>query len=163
LRSLNIFMDLRGIIRVGERLNHADIPYQQKHRILLSKSHRLTNLIIEDYHNEHKHPGATTLQLIIQQQYWIISSRQVIKSRLRHCVSCYRVRPRNTPPLMDDLPKFRLQQVKSFVIFGGNYAGPIQLKSPKNRRNVQVQAYICLFVCMTTKALHIELASDLSS
>ncbi|XP_026816274.1 uncharacterized protein LOC113555881 [Rhopalosiphum maidis] len=163
LRALNPFLDDHGIIRVGGRLIHADIPYEQKHPILLPRSHRLTDLIIDDYHQHHKHPGATTLQTIIQQQYWIVASRQIIRSRLRTCISCYRLRPRGLQPLIGNLPKFRLQQVKPFLVTGVDYAGPISLRTSTTRRTVSCQAYICLFVCMTTKALHLELASDLST
>ncbi|XP_060868578.1 uncharacterized protein LOC132943558 [Metopolophium dirhodum] len=163
LRKLSPFRDDHGIIRVGGRLNHAPIPYAQKHPILLPRSHRLTNLLIDDFHKEHKHPGATTLQTIIAQQYWIISGRQVIRSRLRLCIACYKTRPRNPQPFMGDMPKYRLQQIKPFMTTGVDYAGPIILKSSTTRRTVPSQAYICLFVCMTTKALHLEVASDLSS
>lgn len=163
LRRLSPFQDDNGIIRVGGRLRHATIPYAQKHPILLPRSHRLTNLLIDDFHKQHKHPGATTLQTIISQQYWIISGRQVIRSRLRLCIACYKTRPRNPQPFMGDIPKCRLQQIKPFMTTGVDYAGPISLKSSKTRRTVPGQAYICLFVCMTTKALHLEVASDLSS
>lgn len=163
LRGLNIFFDEHGICRVGGRLDNANIPYDQKHPILLPRSHRFTDLLIDDFHRNLKHPGATTLLGIIQQQYWIVSGRQVIRSRLRHCISCYRTRPREVQPQMGNLPKFRLQQVKPFMITGVDYAGPITLKSSPTRRTVPTQAYICLFICMTTKALHLELASDLST
>ncbi|XP_060880949.1 uncharacterized protein LOC132952628 [Metopolophium dirhodum] len=64
---------------------------------------------------------------------------------------------------MGNLPKFRLQQIKPFVVTGVDYAGPITLKTSTTRRAIPCQAYLCLFVCMTTKALHLELASDLST
>ncbi|XP_060869910.1 uncharacterized protein LOC132944529 [Metopolophium dirhodum] len=64
---------------------------------------------------------------------------------------------------MGNLPKFRLQQVKPFTAVGVDYAGPILLKPSTTRITVPCQAYICLFVCMSTKALHLELASDLST
>ncbi|XP_025202896.1 uncharacterized protein LOC112599977 [Melanaphis sacchari] len=163
LRGLNPFIDNHGTIRVGGRLTYADLPYEQKHPILLPKTHRLTDLLIDNVHHQHKHPGAKTLQCIIQQQYWIIASRQVIKSRLRHCIACYRIRPRGVQPVMGNLPKFRLQQVKPFTAVGVDYAGPIVLKSSPTRRTDSCHAYICLFVCMATKALHLELASDLST
>lgn len=163
LRNLSPFFDEHGLIRVGGRLKHAEIPYEQKHPILLPRSHRLTDLLIDDFHTQNKHPGATTLQTIISQQYWIIGSRQVIRSRLRLCIACYKTRPRNSQPFMGDIPKCRLQQVKPFMITGVDYAGPIMLRSSTTRRNVPSQAYICLFVCMTTKALHLEVVSDLSS
>jgi len=163
LRGLNPFVDNRGILRVGGRLVHADLPYEQKHPSLLPRTHRFTHLLIDDTHRQHKHPGATTLQSIIQQQYWIVASRQVIKSRLRHCIACYRTRPRGVQPVMGNLPKFRLQQIKPFTAVGVDYAGPIMLKPSTTRSTVPCQAYICLFVCMATKALHLELASDLST
>ncbi|XP_026819454.1 uncharacterized protein LOC113558146 [Rhopalosiphum maidis] len=64
---------------------------------------------------------------------------------------------------MGNLPKFRLQQVKPFLVTGVDYAGPISLRTSTTRRTVSCQAYIYLFVCMTKKALHLELASDLST
>jgi len=163
LPKLSPFQDEHGIIRVGGRLRFATIPYAQKHPILLPRSHRLTNLLIDDFHKQNKHPGATTLQTIISHQYWIISGRQVIRSRLRLCIACYKTRPRNPQPFMGDISKCRLQQVKPFMTTGVDYVDPISLKSSKTRRTVPSQAYICLFVCMTTKASHLEVASDLSS
>lgn len=59
---------------------------------------------------------------------------------------------------MGHLPKFRLQQVKPFINTGVDYAVPIVLKSRNTRRTVPIHAYIYLFVCMTTKALHLEIA-----
>lgn len=163
LRNLNIFLDDKGLLRVGGRLVHSDIPYDQKHPILLPRTHRFTELLIDDFHKTHNHPGATTLHSIIQQQYWIISGRQTVKSRIKNCISCYRVRPRHVQPPMGDLPPVRLQHIKSFIASGVDYAGPISLKSSSTRRQSISQAYICLFVCMSTKALHLELASDLST
>jgi len=165
LRGLNPFIDNHGILRVGGHLVHADLPYQQKHPSLLPRTHPFTHLLIDDTHRQHKHPGATTLQSIIQQHYWIVASRQVIKSRLRHCIACYRIRPRGVQPVMGNLPKFRqiLQQIKPFTAVGVDYAGLIMLKPSTTCKTVPCQAYICLFVCMATKALHLELASDLST
>jgi len=110
--------------------------------------------VIEEFHQNLKHPGSSTLQSIIQQQYWIVSSRQVIRSQLRHCIVWFRIRPRGVQTLMGNLPKCRLQQVKPFIVTGVDYAGPFTLKSSTTRQTVQTHAYICLFVCMATKALH---------
>jgi len=64
---------------------------------------------------------------------------------------------------MASLPSYRVQQVKPFSITGVDYAGPITLKEARGRRLIPKTAYICLFVCTTTKALHLELSSDLST
>ncbi|XP_022162394.1 uncharacterized protein LOC111028156 [Myzus persicae] len=64
---------------------------------------------------------------------------------------------------MGNLPVCRLQQIMPFHATGVDYAGPIPLKE-RRTRNAQVShAYICLFVCMSTKALHLEVASTLST
>lgn len=64
---------------------------------------------------------------------------------------------------MSSLPKYRVQQVKPFEISGVDYAGPITLKGTRKQRSTGSTAYICLFVCTTTKAIHLELSSDLST
>ncbi|XP_029345710.1 uncharacterized protein LOC103309099 [Acyrthosiphon pisum] len=163
LRRLSPFLDASGILRVGGRILHASIPYEQKHPALVPKRHPFTSILIHHYHKENCHPGPATLQRLIQQRFWIISARQVIRSHLRLCIPCYRVRPKHIQPTMGNLPVCRLQQIKPFHATGVDYAGPIPLKE-RRTRNAQVShAYICLFVCMSTKALHLEVASTLST
>jgi len=71
LRSLDLFLDPSGIVRVGGRLTNANIPYVHKHPALLSSSHLLTKLIIDYHHIRLKHPGVHALQTHLQQEYWI--------------------------------------------------------------------------------------------
>uniref|UniRef100_A0A2S2R5S9 Integrase catalytic domain-containing protein n=1 Tax=Sipha flava TaxID=143950 RepID=A0A2S2R5S9_9HEMI len=163
LRRLSPFLDASGILRVGRRIQHASIPYEQKHPALVPKRHPFTSILIHHYHKENCHPGSTTLQRLIQQRFWIISARQVIRSHLRLCIPCYRVRPKHIQPTMGNLPVCRLQQIKPFHATGVDYAGPIPLKERRTRNAPVSHAYICLFVCMSTKALHLEVASTLST
>lgn len=44
-----------------------------------------------------------------------------------------------------------------------DYAGPIFVKSKLGRGSKLNKAYICIFVCLTTRAIHLEVASDLST
>ncbi|XP_030763202.1 uncharacterized protein LOC115887829 [Sitophilus oryzae] len=67
------------------------------------------------------------------------------------------------PPIMGDIPAVRLSQVKPFSEVGCDYGGPFSLLRYRARGAKSCKAYICLFVCMATKALHLELVSDLSS
>lgn len=66
---------------------------------------------------------------------------------------------------MENLPKFQLQKIKPFIITGVDYAGAINrlLNVKKLAELYSGQAFICILVCMTIKALHLELASDLST
>ncbi|XP_025419482.1 uncharacterized protein LOC112689831 [Sipha flava] len=163
LQRLDVFFDQSGLIRVGGRLRHADIPYVHRHPVLLPSRHRLTNLIIDYNHIVLKHPGALTLQSHLQREYWILSARQAIRSRLRLCISCFRTRPQHVQPKMAALPKYRVQQIKPFAVTGVDYAGPITIKRSRGRSSADTSTYICLFVCTATKALHIELSSNLST
>jgi len=161
IRHLDPFIDETGLLRVGGRLDNAKIPYAHKHPILLPARHRLTDLLIDHHHIRLRHPGAHSLQAILQREFWILSARQAIRSRLRLCIPCFRVRPRSVPPKMASLPNYRVQQIKPFASTGVDYAGPITLKG--GRRCAPTLAYICLFVCTTTKAYHLELSSTLST
>lgn len=151
------------MLRVGGRLKHADIPYDQKHPLLLPSHHRLTLLLIDYHHQRLKHPGAKVLQSWLQREWWIKSARRVIRSILRLCISCFRTRPRPLQPKMADLQKYRVSQIKPFSIAGVDYAGPICIKEHHGLRTRSIEVYICLFVCMATKALHLEMSSDLST
>ncbi|KAL1446720.1 hypothetical protein WDU94_001918 [Cyamophila willieti] len=65
-------------------------------------------------------------------------------------------------PIMANLPKYRVEECKPFVNTGVDYAGPFTITLSKHRGNKTSKAYLCLFICLATKALHLELASDLS-
>ena len=45
-----------SIIRVGDNMKQAKIPYTWKHKIILPAKHHITTLIVRKYHN-HGHLG----------------------------------------------------------------------------------------------------------
>lgn len=65
--------------------------------------------------------------------------------------------------IMAQLPEFRTKPQRPFLEFGVNFAGPIQLRSAAGRGHKSFKAYICLFICLVTKAVHLEVAVDLST
>ena len=60
---------------------------------------------------------------------------------------------------MADLPKERITPLSPFTNTGLDFAGPMQIKVSSKQSKV----YIAVFVCFTTKAIHLELVSDLSA
>lgn len=163
LRKLNPFIDECGILRVGGRLRHSLLNYNNKHPIILPKTSRLTSLIIDHYHALHLHPGPHALQAILHGKFWIMNARSVIRNRLRRCHVCFRCNPQPITPFMGDLPLERTSQIKPFSVVGVDYGGPFQVTYSRVRGVRTHKAYLCLFVCFSTKAVHLELASNLST
>lgn len=62
---------------------------------------------------------------------------------------------------MGDLPEARVTPPPPFQKTGCYYAGPFNVKIHTLRRAQTIKAYICLFVCLVTKAVHIEVTTDL--
>ncbi|GFX12004.1 integrase catalytic domain-containing protein [Trichonephila clavipes] len=65
--------------------------------------------------------------------------------------------------LMGDLPTHRVTPSRPFSVCGVDYAGPINILRYRGRGAKTTKGYIALFVCFVTKALHLELVSDLTS
>jgi hypothetical protein len=96
-------------------------------------------------------------------KYWPVAGRNSVRQVLRRCISCYRTNPKAMTPVMGNLPACRLQPCRPFIKSGVDYAGPFIIKEGVYKRKRLLKAYIALFVCMTTKAVHIELVSDLTT
>ncbi len=61
---------------------------------------------------------------------------------------------------MGQLPATR---ITPFTITGIEYAGPFTLERGHTRKPVLVKAYLALFVCLATKAVHLDIVSDLTT
>lgn len=163
LRKLAVFLDERGLLRVGGRLKHADLTFEQKYPILLPSKHRLTDLLIESFHNQYLHSGLQALQFLLLQQFWILSAKHAIRRCLHKCFRCFRVNPKPIQPYMGNLPSYRINQVKAFSCVGVDMAGSFPIIMSRVRGAKVLKAYFCIFVCFATKAIHLEPVSDLST
>lgn len=163
LQKLSLFIDSEGILRVGGRLHNSPFSFDKKHPALLHKNSKLTTSIIENIHLKYLHAGVQTVQYFLYQNFWILSAKRTIQSVLSRCVKCFRVKPKTFAPFMGNLPKERIIQNKPFSHSGVDYAGPFSITLSKIRGSKTMKAYICLFICFATKAIHLELCSDLTS
>ncbi|XP_018357523.1 PREDICTED: uncharacterized protein LOC108757560 [Trachymyrmex cornetzi] len=162
--SLNPFLDEHGIIRVGGRLQHADLPYSVKHQIVLPSKHPFTKLLIKHEHTKLLHAGAQMTLTSIRQRFWPLNGRNTVHLIVRNCIACFRMNPPMIQPLMGNLPRHKVQASRVFANIGIDFCGPFQLRESKRRNSRTVKSYVAIFVCLAaTKAVHIEMTFDLSA
>ena len=86
-----------------------------------------------------------------------------VKSRLRKCVICAKVKAKTMVQKMANLPSARVNPTLPFFETGLDYAGPVLLHQSKGRGVKTTKGYIALFICLSTKAVHLELVGDLTT
>ncbi|XP_063907426.1 uncharacterized protein LOC135125701 [Zophobas morio] len=163
LIKLNPFLDDNLLIRVGGRLVNANILFDKKFPLVIPKLHHITKLIVLQTHLRQLHAGPQATLAVIRQTYWPIGGRDIIRKILHECVLCRRSKPIPYEEIMGNLPEDRVNLVRPFLNCGVDYAGPILIREGRGRGKKSIKAYICLFVCFATKAVHLELVTDCTS
>lgn len=161
--SLTPFLDGDGLIRVGGRIQESNFSYGKKHPILISNKHHLTKLIFESEHKTLLHAGPTLLLNSIRNKFWPISGRNMAKGVVRSCIKCFRFNPKLNNPIMGNLPSERITPMPPFTTVGIDYAGPISIKDKQGRGAKSTKCYISIFICFSTKAIHLEPVTSLST
>lgn len=163
LINLNRFLDDNGLLRVGGCLRKSNLTSQQKHPILIPSRHRLTDQIIREIHETHYHTGIQTTLYILRQKFWILDGRNQMRKVIRTCARCFRFRANVCGYKMGDLPSIRVRKALPFAHTGVDFCGPFHIKERKHRNRARIKVYVCIFICMSIKAVHLEVVSDLSS
>lgn len=162
LKKLNPFIDEHGLIRVGGRLAQSNLSNSSKFPIVLPSNSRLVRLLFEYEHKRLLHIGPQGLIAHIQNLFWPIRGRILAKSVVHHCLICYKSNPTLLTPLMAPLPRSRVTMERPFARTGVDFCGPIYIRSGI-RKVKSLKCYISVFVCFVTRAVHLELVSDLTT
>ena len=86
LSRLSPFVDSDGILRVGERLEMSNLPYDAKHPVILPKKHHISKLVITHIHNQgHHNLGVNFMLAELRQKYWIVNGREELKRWKQEC------------------------------------------------------------------------------
>ena len=97
----------------------------------------------------------------VRSLFWIPVLRKLTKSVIQNCYGCKRFRATHYPnPKPGLLPRDRTEQALPFEIVGTDYAGPLYYKSTGKK---ELKAYILLFSYSVSRAVHLELVSNLST
>ena len=151
LQALSPFV-VNSELRVGGRLQNASLPYETKYPLLLPQRHPVTDLLIRYCHEKEGHLGANHVLAEINKNYWIIHGRATVRRVLDGCASCRLWKAETGRQQMGVLPPTRVKKTLPFTAVGTDLMGPIMVTIGRSR----VQRYVCLFNCMATRAVHLE-------
>ena len=153
------FLDRQSILRVGGRWQETPWDFDSKHPILLGK-HYITISLVRHLHKKHMHVGVEALLSFLRQRYWIIGSRRIAQQVKKSCVTCQRFDGQPCAEVTAPLPENRVNLVRPFYSCGIDYGGPLSTRLSKD---TMCKVWIVLFVCAQTRAIHLEIADNLST
>ncbi|XP_011689310.1 PREDICTED: uncharacterized protein LOC105450902 [Wasmannia auropunctata] len=160
LLRLTPFADERGLLRVGGRLKHAVLSRDERHPLILPRDSHLTTLLVDSCHRRTLHGGVQLTLGLLRQRFWVPGGRATVRRCIHRCPTCVRWRAAAPRPLMGDLPPPRVRASRPFTHTGVDYAGPILLRTTKGRGHKAHKAFLAVFVCLSTRAVHLEVVSD---
>lgn len=159
LHGTEMFIDEDGVMRLQGRNTQADLSFDAKHPILLPRRNLITKRILEHYHKSYLHENTQTTLNELRQRYLIKRCRTMINKVAHECQTCIVNRAKPIFPQMADHPIERLAFNRpSFTNVGVDYFGPMTTTT----NGVKKKRWGVLFTCLTTRAIHLELAHSLT-
>ncbi|XP_035220911.1 uncharacterized protein LOC118193853 [Stegodyphus dumicola] len=159
LYSLAPYLDSRGILRVRGRLEQAELIDDEKHPIILPKT-KFTELVIFSEHIKVFHSGVMATLSKVRNKFWIPKGRQVVKKVINACLVCKKFAVKPAKQLTGQLPRDRVVQSNPFTVVGIDLTGAVTIREKADNHK---KVYIALFTCAVTRAVHIEVVSDMSA
>lgn len=159
---LNPFLDDKGVLRVGGRLEKSNYSTAQKHPIIIPQGN-FAKKIIYQFHLIGIHGGTQLTLNLIRQEYWLINARMQTKSVIGNCIKCKREKREFLYQIMGSLPATRCSISRPFSYIGLDYAGPMLMKDRNGRGIKSYKCYIAVFICLTTRAVALELVTGLDA
>ena len=152
-----------GVLRGNSRLRLADhIAWEARHPIILPRKHPVTKLIVERLHKDSNHSGTNQVLALLSAKFWLPGAREEIRDCERACMVCRRRKVQPASQIMAPLPAVRTQMsLRAFTNISVDFAGPFLTK--QGRGKTRFKRYLCLFACMNTRAVHLEMAYGLDT
>ena len=144
------------VIRVGGRLQFADLLEQTKHQVILPHGHPEVAKKVLDLHKIMLHAGPESILSTLRQKIWLTQGRREVKRVIRRCVACQKQRVGPCAQKMGPLPEERVSCSPAFAHVGTDFAGPLYVKEGSTIQKV----YVCLFTCASS---HLELTHSLTT
>ena len=120
----------------------------------------VAKLLIKQYHQKFLHGNNNTVISELRQNFYITRLRKNLLTLNSRCVICCAQRAKPLAPIMAALPAGRLAyRERPFNRCGMDYFGPLFVKIGRRRE----KRWGVIFTCLTTRAVHLELAHSLTA
>ncbi|XP_051864316.1 uncharacterized protein LOC127566332 [Drosophila albomicans] len=162
--SLNPFLDKQGVLRSCGRVRAStSLSYDERHPIILPFGCVFSRLLVSFTHQVSLHGGNQLVMRLVRTKFWIPKLRNLVKTVISACKTCVIHRRKLQSQLMGDLPTARSTFSRPFTNSVVDFAGPFDVKSYVGRGCKITKGYVCVFVCFSTKAIHLEATTDLTA
>ncbi|XP_062557983.1 uncharacterized protein LOC134222851 [Armigeres subalbatus] len=161
LYNLSPFLDTEDVLRMeGRAAQGSSLPFELRFPIILPKQHLVTDKLLEYYHHRVAHGNVESAVNEIRQRFSIQNLRAELKRIGKSCMWCKVKKCRARTPRMAPLPESRVTPgLPPFSHTGVDFCGPVTVTVGRRSE----KRYICLFTCMTTRAVHLEVAHSLTT
>lgn len=150
-------------MRVNGRLTESSLPYNERYPVILPGNSRLCHLYLTHLHIFLAHAESNQMCRMIQTEFYISRMKPRVKKIIRHCKTCIIFRHKQCSQIMAPLPPERCNLSVPFQTTGIDFAGPFEIKTSTVRNAPYLKGYVSVFVCFSTKAIHLEACSELST
>ncbi|XP_062538847.1 uncharacterized protein LOC134207144 [Armigeres subalbatus] len=161
LYKLSPFADEYGVVRMeGRTANAAYANFNARFPIILPKDGQITRMLLDHYHRRYGHASKETIVNEVRQRFEISHLRSIVDNISRNCCFCKVTKCKPIPPRMAPLPEQRLTpKARPFSYVGIDYMGPLEVTVGRRKE----KRYVAVFTCLVIRAIHLEVAYDLSS
>lgn len=163
---LNPFIGPNGLLHLGRHQDDYRLTYAGGYPVILQGKHQLIQLIICHKHLRLLHAGPTLLTASLNHRFYIMGVRRYVPSITCDCIVCHWEAIKPQLQKTGKLPTERITPTHPDTVFatvGVYYNGPVKIKYGPIRKPTILKAYICVFILMSVKAVHIEAVSDLTT
>lgn len=164
LVKLSPFLDRDGLLRVGGRTSSADMCFDDKHPVIIPKTHTAT-LLVRHYHEQVAHQGRHFTEGALRSAgLWLIGGKKFVSTVIHKCVTCKKLRGKPQEQKMSELPADRLASSPPFTHVGVDIFGPWTVAARRTRGgHAESKRWAAMFTCLSTRAVHIEVLETMTT
>lgn len=166
LVALSPYVDQHGVLRVGGRLDKKKLGGRDgcHHPVIMPKNHYATKLLVRRFHHQVLHQGRLLTEGAIRTGgFWVVGAKNLVRSRIRPCITCRKLRGSFGWQKMADLPEDRPACPTLLLCWCYTFGPWITTQRQTRGGTVNQKRWALMFTCLVSCAVHLEAIEELST